>query len=244
MIVYGPDGDWRWRAPLSDVTIVPPVRIGDVIAVAGLDGSLTGYDLSTGVQRWRRGVGVEIRVPMAVAADRLAVIDQTGALSCLDASGHLLWDTAASEAESIAITSGASPVVVVPASGAPRINAYSLADGASTWLVRTPITARNLIGLDGQVVVRDGNRTVAMDAATGATRWTWDAERTYNGAGGADRVLLVTGSRLVLLDSDGRQVRNWPVDVGTIDGNSTWLTTSAGHVLLFGPRGLMLGVTG
>ena len=56
-------------------------------------------------------------------------------------------------------------------------------------------------------------------------------------------VILVTGSRLVLLDGTGRQVREWPLSLGVIDDN-TWLTTSAGHVLLFGAQGMLLGVTG
>ena len=57
-------------------------------------------------------------------------------------------------------------------------------------------------------------------------------------------LLLLTGDRLVLLDSGGRQVRDWPVAVGTIDSGNTWLSTSAGHVLLFGPTGMMRGVAG
>lgn len=244
LVAYSPDGDWRWAAPLSDLTVVPPVRIGDTIAVAGLDGSVAGYDVATGAERWRRQVGIEIRVPMATAGDRLVVVDQVGSLTCLDASGAQLWDTAANIPGALAITTGESPVVVVPAGDAPRINAYSLADGGDAWQVRTPINARTLIGLDGQVVARDGNRTVSLDAATGATRWTWEAERTYNGAGGGSRVLLVTGSRLVLLDADGRQVRDWPFSLGVVDGGNTWLSTSAGHVLLFGPRGMLLGVSG
>jgi len=215
-----------------------------VIVIAGLDGSVAGYDVTTGTERWRQQVGIEIRTPMAVSGDRLVVIDQVGALTCLDATGARLWSTGASTAELIAITAGSSPVVVVPATTAPRINAYSLADGSDAWQLRTPIVAHSLIGLDGQVVVRDGNRTVSLDAATGDTRWTWDADRTYNGAGGGDRVLLLTGDRLVLLDAAGHQVWDWPVSIGTIDGGNTWLSTSLGHVLLFGPKGMMLGVTG
>jgi outer membrane protein assembly factor BamB len=243
LVAYGAAGDWRWSAPLSDLTMVPPVRIGDVVAVAALDGSVTGYDLSTGTQRWRRVVGIEIRTPMAAFGDRLVVIDQAGTLACLDESGTQLWETDAGTSETVAVTTGAEPVVVVPAGDAPRISAFSLADGRQAWQVRTPIVARSLVGLDGQVVVRDGNRTVAMDAATGTTRWTWDAERTHNATGGGDRVLLVTGSRVVLLDGTGRQVREWPLSLGVIDDN-TWLTTSAGHVLLFGAQGMLLGVTG
>ena len=244
LVAYGPKGDWRWHARLSDVTVVPPVRVGDAVAVAGLDGSVAGYDLVTGAERWRRSVGIEIRTPMASSGDRLIVIDQVGALTCLDATGSRVWSTSADTTGHIAITAGENPVVVVPAATAPRINAYALADGSDVWQVRTPILAHDLIGLDGQVVVRDGNRTVSLDAGTGETRWTWEAERTYNGAGGGDRVLLLTAGRLVLLDSTGRQVRDWPVSIGTIDGGNTWLSTSLGHVLLFGPKGLMLGVTG
>lgn len=243
LIAYGPAGDWRWSARLSDVTIVPPVRVGDLVVTAALDGSVSGYDLATGAQRWRSQVGIEVRVPMATLGDRVAVIDQAGTLTCLDASGDQAWRSEAGPTRAIAITTGSDPVVVVPAGDAPRITAYSLADGGEAWRVRDPIVARSLIGLDGQVVVRDGNRTEALDEATGAKRWSWDAERTHNAAGGGDRVLLVTGSRLLLLDGSGRQVREWPLSLGTIDDSSTWLSTSAGHVLLFGPRGMLLGVT-
>jgi outer membrane protein assembly factor BamB len=243
LVAYGPDGDWRWHAQLSDLTVVPPVRLGDVVAVAGLDGSVSAYDVTTGAERWRTQVGIEIRAPMVVSGDRLVAIDQLGELTCLDATGAQKWSTQANAAELIAVTTGPSPVVVVPGASVERINAYSLADGSDAWQVRTPMTARSLIGLDGQVVVRDGNRTVSLDAATGGTRWTWDAERTYGGAGGGDRVLLLTGGRLVLLDSAGRQVRDWTVAIGDIDPDNTWLSTSAGHVLLFGQTGMMLGVS-
>lgn len=244
LIAYGPNGDWRWRARLSDLTIVPPVRIGAVIAVAGLDGSVTGYDAATGAERWRWQVGAEIRVPMATSGNVLVVIDQTGRLACLDASGAQLWETDANTADSIAISTAADPVVVVPANSAARIDAYHLDDGSDAWQVRTRITARNLIGLDGQMVVRDGNRTVSMDAATGRTRWTWDAERTYNGAGGGNRVLLVADDRVVLLDGAGQQIQSWPTSPVAADSGNTWLATAAGHVLLFGPKGMMLGVAG
>lgn len=244
LVAYGPDGDWRWHARLSDLTLVPPLGIGDVVVVAGLDGSVTGYDLATGAERWRREAGIEIRVPMVASGDRLVVIDQVGTMTCLDAAGDRVWQTSANTADVVAITGGADPVVVVPANNAARINAYSLADGSDAWHVRTPIVARSLVGLDGQVVVRDGNRTVSLDAGSGATRWTWEAERTYNGTGGGDRVLLLTADRLVLLDAGGRQVRDWPVAVGPVDAGNTWLSTSAGHVLLFGPTGLMVGVAG
>jgi outer membrane protein assembly factor BamB len=244
LVAYGPAGDWRWAAQLSDLTVVPPVRIGDVAVVAALDGSVTGYDAATGTQRWRRQPGIEVRVAMATLGDRVVVIDQAGALTCLDASGAEAWRTDAGTSGTIAITAGPDPVVVVPAGDAPRITAYSLADGSEAWQVRDPIVARSLIGLASQVVVRDGNRTMALDEATGATRWTWDAERTHNAAGGGDRLLLVTGSRLVLLDGSGRQVREWPLSLGAIDDRNTWLTTSTGHVLVFGPRGLLRGVAG
>lgn len=243
LVAYGSDGDWRWHAPLSDLTVVPPVRIGDVVAVAGLDGSVAAYDVTTGAERWRTQVGIEIRAPMVVSGDRLVVIDQLGTLTCLDATGARRWSTEANVAALIAVSTGPSPVVVVPGESVARINGYSIADGAEAWQVRTTMTARSLIGLDGQVVVRDGNRTVSLDAATGGTRWTWEAERTYNGAGGGDRVLLLTGGRLVLLDAAGRQVREWNVAIGTVDAGNTWLSTSPGHVLLFGATGMMLGVS-
>lgn len=243
LVAYGPAGDWRWAAPLSDLTIVPPVRVGDVVLVAGLDGSVAGYELATGTQRWRQGAGIEIRVPMATLGDRVVVVDQAGTLTCFDASGAQVWSTEAGTSTTIAITTGARPVVVVPADDAPRIRAFSLADGSQAWQVRDPIVAGTLIGLAGQVVVRDGPRTESLDEATGAKRWTWDAERTRNAAGGGDRLLLVTGSRLVLLDGSGRQVREWPLSPGTIEDGNTWLTTSADQVLLFGPKGLLRGVT-
>jgi outer membrane protein assembly factor BamB len=101
---------------------------------------------------------------------------------------------------------------------------------------------QSAVGLDGQVILRNGSTTTSLDAATGQTRWTWQGARTFASIGGGQRVLLLSADRLILLDDQGRQLRDWPVSLGELELYPSFLSAADGRVLAVGPTALSLGV--
>ncbi len=241
VVGYGPDGQWLWEAALSDITRVPPVRLGSSVVLVTLDGRVTALDLATGAQAWHADLAGEIRRPPVVVGDRLIVGDQTGALTCLDAAGTEQWVIDAGVALSLAASPGAEPVVVVGRDGSPVLQAYRVSDGARVWRVRHYDDARDIVAVADRFVLRDGDRTTALDAATGATAWTWTGARTWAAAGGGERVLLLTDTDLVLLDADGRQLRSWPHRLGDITQSASFLAAGEGAVVAYGPVAVTVG---
>jgi outer membrane protein assembly factor BamB len=244
LVAYGPDGAWVWDTPLADLSIVTPVRVDDLVVIAALDGSVTAYDLATGAQRWQQNVGTEVRVVPRVAGGRVLVVDQAGGLSCFDAAGALVWAKYVGRVEEFGVTTGANPVVVLPNSDGPRVTGLSLADGRELWRPRQALSTKGVIALDDVVVLRAEDESIGIDPATGQKLWSWQGARTYAGIGGGERALLLTTDSVVLLDAHGALVAEWPVDIGDSSDTSTWLTAAQGRVLVYGVKGVAIGVAG
>jgi hypothetical protein len=248
LVAYGPGGQWLWEHRLSDLAVVTPARLGDLVVVATLDGRVTAYELGTGSRRWSYTSSAEIRVAPVVAADHVLVVDQAGQLTCLDASGAEVWTTDAGRVEHFGVWTGppaaapSGPVVVVPRSDGSRVQGLSLADGSRLWRVREFADAKDVLALDDVVVLRDADEAVGLDPTTGTRLWSWHGARTYTGTGGGDRVLLLAADRLVLLDERGGVRREWPMSVGDVTSAATYLVPARGRLLVYGPGGVQLGV--
>ena len=241
LIAYNSEGRWVWEADLRDLAIISPVRFGDYVVVATLDGQVTAFDLATGVTRWRTDLGAEIRFAPVVAGDRLLVANQAGGLACIDPTGEQLWVIDAGVPVSIAVSNGPEPVIVYGEDGSLVLNAYSLADGSQVWRNRVYEDARDLIGLDQVVVLRDNDRCLGIDWMTGEIRWRATGTRTFAGIGGGNRVLLLTEGSLLLLDDSGRQVRSWPHHLGDVGSGIWWLIASGDTVMALGHKGVEIG---
>lgn len=242
MVAYGPDGAWLWDSPLPDLAIVTPVRLGDLVVTATLDGSVTAYDLATGALRWQQNVGSEVRVAPQVAGQRVLVVDQAGGLSCFDAAGAMVWAKSVGRVEQFGVTTGANPVVVVPNSDGPRVTGLSLADGTELWRPRQTLSTQGVIALDDVAVLRAEDESIGIDPSSGKKLWSWQGARTYAGIGGGNRALLLASDRVVLLDAHGAQVAEWPVEIGDPSGFTTWLAAAQGRVLVYGLKGVAIGV--
>ncbi|MDQ7994086.1 MAG: PQQ-binding-like beta-propeller repeat protein, partial [Propionicimonas sp.] len=241
LVAYGAGGQWLWEVPLSDIARVAPVPLGATLVVATLDGEVTGLDLASGAEAWRTQVAAEVRDPLVTAGDRLLVADQSGALTCLDAAGSELWAVDAGAARSVAVSSGASPVVVVGREDSPVVRGYALADGERVWELRHYDDAREIVAIGDRFLLRDTDRSTAVDAATGAPAWTWSQQRSWAAVGGGDRVLLLTDTDLVLLDDAGAVVGRWPHALGDVSQSSSFLAAAEGLVVAYGPLGMTVG---
>jgi len=242
LVGYGPDGQWLWESRLSDIARVAPVLVGGrALVVATLDGDVTGFDLATGAELWRSQMGAEVRIPLVPAGDRVLVADQSGAVSCFDAAGAEVWVADTGVARSVAVSTGADPVVVVGRDASPIVQGLSLADGQRVWRIRHYDDAREIVAVGERFLLRDIDRTTAVDAATGAVAWTWSQARTWAVAAGGERALLLTDTELVLLDEEGRSVRTWPHALGEISQATSYLTAAEGQVVAYGPLGMSVG---
>jgi len=244
LVAYGPDGAWLWDIPLPDLAIGTPVRLGDLVVTATLDGSVTAYDLSTGALRWQQNVGSEVRIAPQAAGQRLLVVDQGGQVSCFDATGTSVWTATVGRVEHFGVSTGAHPVVVLPNSDGPRVTGLSLADGTQLWRPRQTLSTNDVIALDDVVVLRAEDESIGIDPATGQRVWSWQGARTYAGIGGGNRALLLASDRVVLLDAHGAKVAEWPVEIGDPSGSTTWLAAAQGRVLVYGLKGVAIGVAG
>jgi len=242
LIAYDSTGRWVWQAPLNDLAEVPPVRLGSLAIVATVDGSVTAFDLGSGAVSWSHRLPAEIRLNLSVGGDRVVAADQTGTITCFDPHGVQQWSIQPGPVGNFAITSGAIPMVVVRERGENKASGYALADGNRVWQLRTDLGFATMIPLDGEIVVRDDNLTTGLDPLTGATQWTWQEARTYAAIGGQNRVLLLAVNRLILLDDQGHQVKDWQVSVPELGQKATFLSSGVGRVLVWAPKGILLGV--
>lgn len=244
LVAYASDGAWLWDSALSDLVVVPPVRLGDLVVTTGLDGAVTAYDLATGAQRWQQDVGSEVRVAPQVSGQRVLVVDQGGQLTCFTADGATAWATTVGVVEHFGVTTGPNPVVVVPNSDGPRVAGVALDDGRELWRPRHTVSTHDVIALTGVVVLRDEDETIGVDPGTGRKVWTWTGPRTYAGIGGGNRLLLLAVDKLVLLDELGNTVNEWPMEIGDPSSSGSWLAAAQGRVVVLGARGAAIGVVG
>jgi len=241
LVAYA-EGHWIWQAQLEDLSLTPPVRMGNMAIVATLDGAVTAYDLASGYLRWRTSLGAEIRLPPLVSGDRVLVANQAGALSCLDKDGEVLWTVNAGRPRSMAVSGGPDPVVVYGKDGTVVIRAYSVEDGHQVWRSRIYEDPREMVALADALVVRDDDATLGVDWLTGAVMWRWSGQRTNNVIGGGQYALLLAEYDLVLLDAQGNEARVWPHRLLDATTGVTFLVAGDKTVLVFSGARLEIGV--
>jgi outer membrane protein assembly factor BamB len=242
LVAYNSDGRWVWEARLSDITMVPPVRVGDLVMVVALDGTVSAFELASGALSWRANMGVEIRSAPVAAGEKILVANQAGALACFDLQGRQLWVADAGIPQAMVVSLGPDPVIVYAAQNSMILRAYSLADGHPVWRHRVYENALDLIGLDQILVLRNNAVVLGINWSSGAVLWRWADARAYAAIGGGKRVLLLAESELILLADGGWPVQRWPHELGDVTGIGVFLVADADAVLAIGPKGIEIAV--
>ncbi len=142
---------WRAAARTSFVPTAP-VAAGDLTFVAGSDGIVRAFDLSTGARRWTAYVGGAVRVPPTFWQGRVLVGSGDGRVYAFEAAtGRQLWCFRAAPAER-------------------KIPVYG--GLLSTWPVASGIRVEEGIAYFAAGIVNyDGTHVYALDAATGKLVW-------------------------------------------------------------------------
>ena len=242
VIAYNDDGRWLWEATLTDISVVPPIRLGDQAIVVGLDGSVTALDLRFGTTTWQTSIGGEIRSLPLFAQNRLLVANQMGALACIDPEGNTEWVVDAGVPRSMAVSPGPDPVVIYGNNKSVVLRAYSLADGHQVWRNRVYQDALDLVALDEVVVLRDNDMVLGIDWFSGEIVWRWSGQRTVAGLGGGQRVLIFGDSDLILLNAAGTEVRTWPHSIPSPSEYSSYLMAMNKTVLAYTGSKMEIGV--
>jgi len=175
VVAYAVGGVRAWVAPLPDLAVAAPVPYGpDGVAVLSLDGSVTGYALGGGTQRW------QVRVPgarfIAGAAGRIAVANMLGQVTLLDPTGRIAATASGPAGPTGMDFTGGRPVLwgddwvaAVGVDGEPGwrypapglVEVATTADGGYGWTSDTV----------GRVLIRTAGGVDALRADTGVREW-------------------------------------------------------------------------
>ncbi|MFJ3218162.1 PQQ-binding-like beta-propeller repeat protein [Kitasatospora sp. NPDC086801] len=220
-------GAVRWAAPAPEAFLSGamdgPTISGDVFV--NYDSRVHSYDAATGAARWSSPLEV-YGVP-AVVGDTVYLAALTGGISALDAkSGERRWEQPAvgKLTEQPAVH---QDVLYTAASGAgsSSVSALEAATGRVLWqrddLGHCGVRPTSVA--DGTLCLLGNDRVVAVDAATGRSRWTSSVPA---GLGAGMSTMAVADGRVYVALNDGRlhaldlatgglQWRDDPAEFGT-----------------------------
>ena len=144
-----------------------PVSAGPVVAVVDGRAELFAFERRTGERRWVWRPGVPLSGALAYASGDVFAGLQTGVCAVRVDTGLPRWCE-----ERAAVTRVAAGAGVVLVLGDERVTALSPATGVQLWTRETPDVGRPELTSDGGELYLAGPRgVVAMNAATGETRW-------------------------------------------------------------------------
>ncbi len=238
-VAYGPEGEWLWTAPLSDVARLPPQAFAGGVLVTTVEGTVRLLELASGSERWSHAMPAEIRVAPVISAGAIVVADQSGTFVQLDAAGQEVWQTKEAKPETMALVGGT--LVAAPHAGS-TISAYGWADGELTWQIRPDSPFEQIISMGDVVVVRTVDTIRGYDPATGSLRWLHRlvAEQL---AGEGNRVIAITAGDLVVLDANiGSELSRVPLELGDLSKNSFWVAAGSGRFVVTTTSKAAIGV--
>jgi outer membrane protein assembly factor BamB len=142
-----------WKAPVDGGLSTVPLIVGDTVYVQDGSGTVRALDATTGAERWKSeafGFGIG-PYGVAVADGRVFAMHGSTGVVALDASnGHELWTAA---------------ITATPTTG---IDIQPLVYDGMVLVSTVPVSTGGIYQGGDHGVIN------ALDAATGAVRWTWD----------------------------------------------------------------------
>ena len=228
-VAYGPDGEWLWTAPLTEIARTPPQEFDGGVLVATIDGTVVLLDAQDGSRRWEHQAAGPFDLAPVVAGDSIVVTDQTGQVSRLGVDGEPIWSRQQIRPQLVTVVG--DMVVTTPHAGA-VVTARRLSDGSQAWQFRPQAAFSGLSGADGILVAWSADEMVGLDATTAALRWRrpLTVERMVAGGG---RLVVITPSDLRVVDpTTGRDVRTVDLALGDLSQNGFHLGTGNGSMVV------------
>lgn len=200
-----------WTTRLNGLVFASPVQADGVVYIGSTGGVVNALDASDGSLRWARGIGWAVHGAVALDEEAVYVASDGGFL-------HRLARTDGEETWRVAIDAAPAPRVLPH----PAVFDWD-------WQGPQPLL------VEGAVVVGGASGVVhAVDAATGASLWTFDTEgRIRHGAAAAGNRVFVASEagRLHALDR-ATGVELWRYEIGGKPGAG--LVVADGRVYVAG----------
>lgn len=212
LVAYDATGQWLWTTVTADVTATPPVRLNDdLFCAAGLDGTVSAYDIRTGAEVWKVNFFAEVRVPPAARDGVVYLVDNSGVGAVLDAAtGAVLWHHRIDPGvEAVAVGAGA---VIVSGSRTPEVTAFDARTGAVLWNRFKPAAVPQILPQGTSFLLRSNEGLLSLDARSGHTRWT-SSQAAVAALVAGDRLVFAAGGLVGVLDDQGRLLQSWPVRI-------------------------------
>ncbi len=174
---------WRHATPIQ--LRGGPAIVGDVVAIAQVDGSVLGLDANTGAQRWVTELAVGIDpLPAAtfasVTADGDFLVGNQRRLAAISRDGTIMWQRDpvpdGRDSQSLAaVAVGGGTAVGTFHRALGGVIAWDRATGHELWHLDGPqaiaINASPLVTDDTVFIVNGADEVLALELATGAIRW-------------------------------------------------------------------------
>ncbi len=242
---------WLWRTRLGPVYRRPGVdRTARTLFVPSADRHLYALDAATGLIRWRFAAGAPV-LSEPLAADDYVVFTAGDRLLAVEAAtGRLAWSVPGRGFSAGRAAGDGERVYTAAADGYAR--AHDLRTGREAW--SHPMVSgdshrialysgwNDVVALSGgTVLVATVSGSQALEAATGAPRWTFPGSTMYPSAVllGDGTVLLTTEQGVISRVSldDGGTV--WRASLGVrmqnaglaVAGDSAWAVSAAGWLV-------------
>lgn len=221
-----------WNVKVSAVAFPLQAQVtGDVVTVAGSDGTVVAIDSRTGQENWRVNAGAPIQAGVGSDGSVSAVVTTNNEVVALQ-DGKVLWkQRLTAEAYTAPLVAG-KRVFVLAADR--TLSAYDGQSGRRLWnQTRTPEAlvlrrAGVLMAIGDTLVSGVGGRLVGLNPANGSTRWEVPIAAP-RGTNDVERLVDLTGS--VSRVGDSVCVRAYYASVGCVDaarGTLVWSKPSVG----------------
>ncbi len=207
LVAYDLNGVRRWQATTDDLVLRGAVRVDDLIVAQDLSGRLTAWSAADGQVVWRAATRADSDLAPVVLGDDLVVAaDRSGDLIGLAAdSGALRWRRLYDGVDALGVVG--EQVVVDTVSG--TVHAVDRT-GAERWTTEVDVWLARIDDVGGRIGLLGSDESTVLDPATGRVDWTLPSGDSADG--------LPTGlavhrrDEVCLYDTDGTEVRCWPLD--------------------------------
>lgn len=229
IVAYGSFGEFLWQQELPDTAEAQPVRMGDLIVVASVDGSISAFRPETGELVWLHRTPNEIRQPLVVSDTGVVAVDQAGNLLSIAPDGTRLGGFDTEPPESFTVGGG---VAVVSSRNDSIVRAYRLDGGAIVWRTRVIGAKETARSIGSLAIFRQSDLLVALRLADGATAWTLPIRSTALARLG-ETLLASDRTHLHRIGASGTITASWPTGVADLDTGVTAIDVSTADTFLF-----------
>lgn len=192
LIAFDAAGRMRWTTTLPDAAVGSPVVLGDVVAVAAVDGTLRGFASSDGTSKWTVRLSDVITESPVVTSSAIIAGDSAGYMVSVGADGQTRWAANLSTIDAPLSPLQDGSVLVPQATGSLVLLD---ANGVEQWSVTPPdgkVVSPAVIWGDVLAVPTDSG-VMGLSLSTGQSRWLLpDLTKAYLAPNGllADRTTV------------------------------------------------------